>query len=354
MNKSNLGFDQWFDDRLAEIQIPDSGAVRVTAVDRDRYLVHDGEAEIPAELTGKLRFAAESSLDLPTVGDWTLAQHHNNNTQAIIHAVVPRRSVLKRKTAGKKVDFQLIAANIDVAFIMQTCDTDFNLSRLDRYLVMIAEGGIEPVILLSKSDLIGDTELQQRITDIKRAGIDVKTIALSNTSGAGLDQVRQQLRPGRTYCLLGSSGVGKTTLLNRLTGDDSYETNEVRERDGKGKHTTTRRQLIILDQGAMLIDTPGMRELGTIGADTGIDDSFTDIVALARQCRFTDCTHLNEDDCAIMAALASGQLGEQRYQSYLKIRKESQYHQMSYYEKRKKDKALGKMYKSVMKHHNKD
>jgi ribosome biogenesis GTPase len=298
-------------------------------------------------------FSAESTTDFPVVGDWVFVQYFNSNSLAIIDGLFPRKSVLRRKTAGKKVEYQMIASNINVVFIVQSCDFNLNLRRLERYLVMVSDAHIEPVILLSKSDLISQKDLERRILEIRTAGIKCEIIAYSIETGSGFPQIRQVLEPGKTYCLLGSSGVGKTTLLNHLTGQGAFKTNLVREKDGKGRHTTARRQLVVLDQGAMLIDTPGMRELGNIGVDTGIDESFSDILDLSKGCRFNDCTHTSEVGCLVLEALQKGNLSEVRYQSYLKLMKESEHYQMSYVEKRKKDKKFGQFIKSVMKHNRK-
>ena len=348
-----LGFNQWFQEKKKTSQIPDCRVARVTEVNRDSYLVRNENSEVAAELTGSLMFSAESGMDLPTVGDWVFVQYHNKNTFAVIHEMFPRKSFLSRKTPGKKIDYQLIASNIDVAFIVQASDFDFNLRRLERYLVMVNEGGIKPVILLTKSDLISPEKMDQRISEIRHSNINCQVINLSNKTALGLDHVRQILEAGKTYCLIGSSGVGKTTLLNHLIGRDLLETKTVRAQDGKGRHTTSRRQLIILDQGSMLIDTPGMRELGSIGVNSGIEESFADIAELSSGCRFANCTHTSEAGCALLEAIENGEVTQERYNSYFKLLAESRHYQMSYIEKRKKDKNFGQMIKSVMKHHRK-
>lgn len=350
MELTDLGFDSWFHDKQEERHRPDLRVARVTAVDRDRYLVRSESGESHAELSGRLMFSTESAMDLPAVGDWALVQYHDSDSLAIIHDLLPRKSILRRKSPGKKVDYQVIASNIDVAFVVQSCEFDFNLRRLDRYLVMIREGRIKPMILLSKSDLISESDLQTRLGEIGQAGIGAETIALSNKTGSGLGDVQRALERGRTYCLLGSSGVGKTTLLNHLMGREAFETNEVREKDGKGRHTTARRELVVLDTGAMVIDNPGMRELGVIGVESGLDESFADILRLSERCRFRDCTHAKEKDCSVLEAIGTGELSKERYQSYLKLMRESEHHRMSYSEKRKKDRKFGQLIKSVMKH----
>ena len=349
MGLEDLGFSGWFQQKQKEFDKPGYSIARVTAVNRDNYLVRNETHEVLAEVTGRLMYASESSIDLPTVGDWAFVQYYNSDTFAIIDDLFPRKSVLRRKSAGKKIDYQLIAANIDIAFIMQSCDSNFNLRRLERYLVMANDGNIKPALLLSKSDLVDQGELAQKISAVRSANIDCKIIAFSNENGSGITDIRQALEPGKTYCLLGSSGVGKTTLLNHLLGESTFETNLVREKDGKGRHTTTRRQLTVLGQGAMMIDTPGMRELGTIGFGAGIDESFTEILELAEGCRFNDCTHISEVGCAVLNAVATGELDEGRYQSYVKLISESEHYQMSYVEKRKKDRKFGQYIKSAKK-----
>ncbi|PKN51409.1 MAG: ribosome small subunit-dependent GTPase A [Deltaproteobacteria bacterium HGW-Deltaproteobacteria-13] len=348
MKLRDLGFDQWFEACMSELLQEDSGIARISAVDRGSYLIRNESGEVPAELAGKLSFQIENASDLPCVGDWVTAQYYNQDTAAIIHRIFPRKTFLRRKTAGENVDFQMIAANIDTAFIVQSCHFDFNPRRMDRYLVMAADGHVEPIVILTKTDLIPQDELEQKLAMIRSTAARARVLALSNISGIGFDEFQQTLSPGRTYCLLGSSGVGKTTLINRLMGQDTFDTKAV-SGTGEGTHTTSRRQLIVLDQGAMLIDTPGMRELGLVGAGDGINTGFEDLVGLSANCRYVNCSHEHETGCAVRAAVAGGELSEERYSSYIKLRKESAYYEMSYLNKRKKDKAFGRFLKSYKK-----
>ncbi len=328
----------------------DSGVsiARVTAVDRDQYLIRNATGELPAKLTGRAAYACESPADRPCVGDWVRVKYHGSGGRASILEVLPRQSFLRRKRPGDTVAFQMIAANIDVAFIVQSCHFDFNVRRLERYLVMASEGQIEPVVLLTKTDLITAEVLEELVSQIRSAGISARIIALSNVSGAGVDQFRELILPGKTYCLLGSSGVGKTTLVNHLLAGADLATGAV-SHTGEGRHTTTRRQLLALACGGFLIDMPGMRELGMLGVSEGIDVSFADLQAYARQCRFADCSHTSEPGCAVQSAMAQGELDAAHFQNYLKLKKETAFHDSSQLERRQKERAFGRLVRSVSK-----
>jgi ribosome biogenesis GTPase len=345
MTLQRLGFDPWFTTRVREME----GCVpaRVCAVDRGSYRVRNESGEAEAELCGRLSYLTDRTADLPCVGDWVSAQYYDNGRAAFIHEVLPRRTFLRRRAAGEDAREQMIAANVDTAFIIQACHFDFNPNRLERYLVMAADGRVEPVVLLTKTDLLGPGELERMralVADVTRA----RVMEISSVTGAGYDELRAALQPGKTHCLLGSSGVGKTTIVNRLLGLEAFATRSV-SGSGEGVHTTTRRRLILLDSGAMLIDTPGMRELGVLGCGGNVDAGFGELAELAAACRFTDCTHRHEPGCAVRAAMERGELPSERLANYMKLKKESDHAAMSVLDRRRKDKAFGRMVKSVQK-----
>lgn len=347
-NLEIIGYSDWFKSRADDEKKALHEIARVVNVHKDSYTISKGGEEIFAELSGNFLYSTESAVDFPTVGDWIYADFFDKETHAIIYGVFPRKTLLKRKTPGKQVDYQLVAANIDVAFIIQSLNENFNLPRLERYLVMVNDSGIEPVILLSKCDLKTEKEVEYIRHNVLNIFPDTRVIEFSNLSLKNLEAINNVLKSGNTYCLLGSSGVGKTTLLNSILGNEEFETQSISKIQSKGRHTTTSRQLIRLENGAMLIDTPGMRELASIAVDDGIDETFSDILEISRCCKFSDCSHTNEKGCAILSAIKDGELSQKHYDNYLKMKKESEFNQMSYLEKRHKDRSFGKMIKSKM------
>ncbi|MGA9751566.1 MAG: ribosome small subunit-dependent GTPase A [Acidobacteriota bacterium] len=345
MRLEDLGYGDWQREKGKELAADEARLARVVTVDREAYTVAGAAGVVPAEATGRLLHSACTPEDLPCVGDWVVVDYLDGEEHAIVHGVLPRRTVLRRRSPGGRAQYQPIAANVDVAYVVQSCDADFSLNRLDRYVVMAADGGITPRLLLTKCDLVASEETDRLIQAVKRDhGIEVA--AVSSVTAAGWEAFARALERGVTYCLLGSSGVGKSTLLNRLLGSERLAVGTVREKDGRGRHTTTRRQLVALDGGALLIDTPGMRELGMMAFGAGLEGSFQDIADGAGGCRYADCTHTVEEGCAILAAVAAGTLSPERYQSYLKLLTESEHHEMTRQEKRTKDRAFGKRVKS--------
>lgn len=330
---------------LAQERAETEAVGRVVAQDRGSYRVVSASGERMAEVSGRLRYETEEAADFPAVGDFVWLREEDGF--ALIQGVLPRRSAFVRRAAGAVCARQVVAANIDTAFICMALNGDFNLRRLERYLAVAWDSGAVPVVVLTKADLCGS--MAQRLSEVAgvAAGADVLTVSAVETDG--LRALAPYLRPGKTVALLGSSGVGKSTLINRLLGEERLQTGGLRD-DDRGRHTTTRRELFLLEQGGMVIDTPGMRELGLWEADEGLEQSFADIEALADGCRFGDCTHSGEPGCAVRAALESGLLTRERLQSYRKLRAESQYtaDAESYLaEKKEKFKRIAKINRSA-------
>jgi ribosome biogenesis GTPase len=266
----------------------------------------------------------------------------------VIHGVLERMTSLRRKSAGSPIQSQMIAANVDCVVIVQSCHFDFNVKRLERYLVMVMDGGAEPQILLTKTDLVEHGVLEAQLAQIRSAGIRAPVMTLSNVTGDGVDALQRALLPGKTYCFVGSSGVGKSTLITRLMGRETQETGKG-SATGDGRHITVRRELMRLAGGALVIDNPGMREFGIPGGASGIEGSYSDITTVASTCRYRDCSHTGEPGCAVLEAVNSGEISREQYEHYQKLRGESEFYDMSYAQKRKKDRNFGRFLKSAKK-----
>ncbi|MGG1516748.1 ribosome small subunit-dependent GTPase A [Paenibacillus oryzisoli] len=324
MNLLELGWSSFFEESFQRYKVGETVvAGRVCLEHKHMYRVITESGELLAEISGKMRHLAERREDYPAVGDWVVLSVRPGEQRAMIHAVLPRKSKFSRKVAGQVTEEQIVATNVDTVFLVSALNQDFNVRRIERYLVMAWESGANPVIILSKADLCAEPErLASEVADV---AIGVPIHIISSAVNRGLEALASYMTQGHTVALLGSSGVGKSTLVNRIYGKEILATGDIREGDDKGKHTTTHRELIMLPDGGILIDTPGMRELQLWGAAEGLSTSFQDVEALAEMCFYQDCRHGSEPKCAVKAALADGSLDQDRYQSYVKLQKELAY-----------------------------
>jgi ribosome biogenesis GTPase len=349
-NLNALGWNAFFDEAFEPHGKKGLVAGRVVLEHRRAFRVYTESDELLAEISGRVRYDAATRAELPAVGDWVAVSAYPNEKRATIHAILPRRSKFSRKAAGRNTEEQIVAANVDTVFLVVGLDGDYNLRRVERYLVAAWESGATPVIILSKLDLSEDAN--QRILEVQSVAPGVPVHAISSLTGEGLEAVDQYLGQGLTVAFLGSSGVGKSTLINRLVGKDIQKVKEVREHDSRGKHTTTHRELILLPTGGLLIDTPGMRELQLWEADGGLSETFEDIESVAAACHFSNCRHQKEPGCAVREGLESGSLSAARYDSYQKIQKELEFLESrqdtrAHLERKQRDKKANKEFNRI-------
>lgn len=315
-----LGWAEPFSSAFDRLDEPSLTPARVALEHRDAYVVLTADAELRAAVSGRLRHRTASRLDLPAVGDWVAVGARPHEGTATIHHLLPRRTSLVRKEVFGRTEPQVVAANVDTVFVVTSLNSDFSPRRLERYLALVWESGAVPVIVLAKSDLCDD--VARRVLETRTVAFGVPVVATSGATGEGIDALAAHLAPGSTAALVGSSGVGKSTLVNRLVGDERMVVRTIRERDDQGQHTTTGRHLLPLPCGAVLVDTPGMRELALWDADEGLSAAFGDVEGRAASCRFTDCRHAGEPGCAVQGAIEDGTLDPERLDAYRRLQRE--------------------------------
>jgi ribosome biogenesis GTPase len=318
LSLTELGWNEHFEQHRPEGELV---LGRVAVEHRGAYAVYTDAGEAWAELAGKLRYEAAGRGELPAVGDWVAMQPRPEG-RATIHAVLPRRTKISRKVNLSETEEQVLAANVDTIFLVSSLNRDLNARRIERYLATAWESGAEPAIVLNKADLCPMEERAELIAGVEAVAFGVPVHTVSAVTGEGLDEVSPYFGPGRTVVLLGSSGVGKSTLINRVLGVERLETREIRAGDGRGRHTTTHRELIVMPGGGLVIDTPGLRELQLWESSDGLGETFQDVTQLAAECRFADCVHETEPGCAVREAIRSGALPAERLESYRKLQRE--------------------------------
>lgn len=348
MKLADFGYNEDLEKFRMENNLLSFEVGRVITEHKERYMVWTEKGELEAEITGNMRFTAKSREDFPAVGDWVSLIVYDGDL-AIIHDILPRFSVIKRQAIGQFGEVQIIATNIDFAFLVQAADRDFNINRLERYLTICNTSGVKPVIVLSKTDLIDEAQLSTIIESIKARISHVPVFAISNETRDGYEAVNALIEKGKTYCMLGSSGVGKSSLVNNLSGKALMRTDAISQSTHKGRHVTTNRELVVLENGGILIDNPGMREVGIADAGSGLEITFDLIFQLSRDCKYKDCTHTSEVGCAVLEAVENGEIDPASYENYRKMEREKAHFEATLAEKRKRDKEFGKIMKNYKK-----
>lgn len=348
MTLEDLGYNVKLEAFRIEHDLSNFEVGRVISEHKERYIVKTINGEFESEVTGNMRFAAKGREDFPAVGDWVALATYGPDL-AIIHKIFPRFSIIKRQAVGQFGEIQIIATNIDYAFLVQAADRDFNINRIERYLTICNASNVNPVIVMTKIDLINASRLNEIMESLKSRIKNVPIISISNETKIGYEAINSFIKKGKTYCMLGSSGVGKSSLLNNLSGKNLMKTDSISLSTNKGKHITSHRELIVLENGGMLIDNPGMREVGIADTTSGLEITFESISRLSKKCKFKDCTHTNEIGCRVIEAVEKGELDSASYDNFLKMEKEKAYFESTISERRKKDKDFGKMIKNYKK-----
>jgi len=343
----DLGYSSFFESSFKKLKLNGFSVARIIAEHKGVYKAKNVNGEYLAKITGKQMFNALSREDYPAVGDWVVIKELNKD-QAVIHRLLPRKTIMRRRYSGKNA-IQVIATNVDVVFVVESVDKDYNLNRFERYFATAKDGGIKPVVILNKVDLISREELDLKLVQIKSRITNIDIILTSTITDEGLNELKKYIIKGKTYCFLGSSGVGKSSLINKLIGKNIIKTDNISPRTNRGKHTTTNREMYFLENGSIVIDNPGMREIGMANTGVGIDSLFEKITSLAKKCKYVDCKHIHEPGCEVLSALKSGKLDENQYSNYINLKKEAEYYEMTKFEKREKNRQFGKFIRKAKK-----
>lgn len=341
----SLGYNQFFEDSRLKLGISIDCLARVTAEHRGAYEMINLDGDFRATVSGKFMLKAISRYNYPAVGDWAIIKNSTDDIK-VIEALLPRRTYLHKKYSCKN-ETQLIACNVDVAFIVESMDRDYSLNRFDRYIVLALEGGVRPVLILNKSDQIVDAELSARVEQLSKRFRNIDILHTSVLTENGLSGLSNYIQPGSTYCFLGSSGVGKSSIINKLLHEDSIETKEIGTKTGRGRHTTTTRGMYFTSGGGIIIDNPGSREVGVADSITGVGEVFIDIESIAIACKFKDCEHADEPGCAVKDAIVAGIINPSKFENYQKLLKETEHYEMNSHDRRQKDKKFGKYIKNA-------
>ncbi len=347
MKPEDFGYNEKLEKLRLENNLAEFEIGRVISEHKERYIVITEKGETEAEITGNLRFSAKSREDFPAVGDWVALISYDE--LSIIHKILPRFSMISRQAVGQFGEIQIIAANIDFALLVQAVDRDFNINRLERYLAICYSSNVNPVIVLTKTDLITEQKQSEIIDSINLRIKDIPVFAISNETRNGFEELKNIIEKGKTYCLLGSSGVGKSTLLNNLTGRAIMKTDSISQSTNKGRHITSHREMVLLENGGILIDNPGMREVGIADSSGGFETTFDSILIFAGNCRYKDCTHTVEAGCSVMEAVERGEIDKNSYENFLKMGREKIHFETTVAEKRKREKIFGKILKNYFK-----
>lgn len=352
MTNNDLGYDNFFEEDKKNQGFSNYDVARVISEHRGLYILKNSMGEYVGRVRGKQMFEATSRYDYPVVGDWVVITILDDK-QVAIELILKRKTIISRNIEdrsrnNKMRDVQVISSNIDVAFIVQSVDRDYNLNRFERYISIAENGGVRSILILNKIDLISSYELNIIKQEISNRFNNISVITVSTLDESSLEEIYKNLEKNKTYCFLGSSGVGKSSIIEKLTNNKKIRINDLSEYSNRGRHTTTERQMYFTYNGSILIDNPGIRAVGTSGI-SDFTEYFDDISSIKSECKFSNCTHTHEPGCSVLKKIEQGKLNKEKYSNYLNMKKEEEYFEMSDYEKRKKDKNFGKMVKNVLK-----